>query len=762
LADLHPEFAVTMAEDANGELLLFTPAGLVRTVGGRLSSAEALPLPSNGGELPKVRSLLVDREGNLWVGLIATGLVRLRPAPLTAYGKDEGLSNSSFNAVFQDRAGRIWLGGDLLYWFDGHGFHPIPGVVDTTAIAQTRDGGLWFGGYGQLYRWRSGVLTHFKVEASLVSGIYQDREGALWIGGAKGDRPGGLYRFREGKLDKIPGISGVQDMTEDWNGGFWVMANEGLFHVRGGTTTPYDGNQGPPRNVAHFYQDSTGTLWFATNDGGLSRLRDGRLKAIAIREGLSSNVLLCILDDGRGSLWVSSHQNIFRLSLKELNDFADGRISSILPVSYGVAEGTRISDCNWGNPGVWKTTGGRIWFPMVRGVVAIDPDAGSRLPPPVVLEEAWANKLALSRDGLTSAPAGNDTLNFQFTAPSFCAPEKVRFKYRLEPYDKDWVDAGNQRTAHYTNMAPGEYSFHVIAANSFGIWNDRGAGVRFVLRPHFYQTNWFYALCAAMVLALGWVVYQLRLRQLQRAFNMRLVERVNERTRIARELHDTLLQSFQGSLYRFQAARNLFSRRPEEALKTLDSAIVSAESAVAEGRDAIQNLRTGPAQRRLEDLLAATGRELGGAQDRKGHSAVFEVVMEGQPRALSPLLQDEVYRIAREVLRNAFQHAGARRIEAAIQYDPDLFRLRIRDDGKGIDPAVLREGARAGHWGLPGIRERAKRIGARLAVWSETGAGAEVELTVPASIAYVAPPVRGRFRLFRPRSGARSAADQIE
>ena len=228
-----------------------------------------------------------------------------------------------------------------------------------------------------------------------------------------------------------------------------------------------------------------------------------------------------------------------------------------------------------------------------------------------------------------------------------------------------------------------------------------------------------------------WAAYQFRIRQLQRAFNIRLDERVEERTRIARELHDTLLQSFQGSLYRFQAARNLFSRRPEEALNTLDSAITSAENALAEGRDAIQNLRLGSAQSRLEDLLTATGQELRDAQDGNGHSAVFQVTMEGQPRTLSPLLQDEIYRIAREVLRNAYQHAGARRIEAAIQYDPDLFRLRIRDDGKGIDPAVLQEGARAGHWGLPGIRERAKRIGARLALWSESGAGTEVELTRP-------------------------------
>ena len=479
------------------------------------------------------------------------------------------------------------------------------------------------------------------------------------------------------------------------------------------------------------------------------RFRDGRLKAITTKDGLPNNMLLRIREDGKGNLWFSSTHSIFRLSLKELNDFADGKISSILPVSYGVAEGMRSSECNGGSPGVWKTTDGRIWFPTIRGVVAIDPAAGSRLPPPVVLEEAWANQLMLARDGQTSVPPGNHTFDFRFTALSFSAPEKLRFRYRLEPFDKDWVDAGTRRTAHYTNMAPGKYSFQVAAANDYGIWNEQGASVRFVLQPHFYQTNWFLALCAAMFLALLWAAYQFRLGQVQRAFNMRLEERIEERTRIARELHDTLLQSFQGLMISFQAARNLLPGRSEDAIRTLDRAIREGDAAVAEGRDAIQNLRLGSAERRLEDLLTATGQELRDAQDGNGHSAVFQVIVERQPRTLSPLLQDELYRIAREVLRNAFQHADAHRIEAAIQYDPDLFRLRIRDDGKGIDKKVLQEGARAGHWGLPGIRERAKRIEARLALWSESGAGTEVELTVPASVAYAASHVRRRFGLFR-------------
>ena len=311
------------------------------------------------------------------------------------------------------------------------------------------------------------------------------------------------------------------------------------------------------------------------------------------------------------------------------------------------------------------------------------------------------------------------------------------------------MDAGTQRTAHYTNMAPGEYSFQVIAANSYGIWNDRGAGVRFVLRPHFYQTNWFYALCAATLLALLWMAHQFRLRQLQRAFNVRLEGRVEERTRIARELHDTLLQSFQGLMFSFQAGRNLLPGRTEEAIRTFDRAIREGDEAIAEGRDAIQGLRADPAlESNLEHLLTAAGKELARSSGAEGEPPAFRVTVEGARQPLSPLLQDEVHRIAREILRNAFHHAHASRIEAEIAYDRQFFRLRIRDNGKGIDPKVLEQGARPGHWGLPGVRERAKRIGAQLKLWSEPGAGTEVELTVPARIAYGRAHLREGLRLF--------------
>ena len=746
----YPEQGIlALARDTDGELLLLTPAGLVRAVDGKLSPPEGLPLPANIGEAPKVLSLMVDREGNRWVGTEGRGLFRFRRAPLTAYGKDEGLSDSAFRAVFQDRDGRIWLGGESVYWFDGHQFHLVPGLTSIRTIAQTGDGDLYFGGSGGLYRWRSGVLTRFKVETAAVTQILQDQQGTLWTVQETYERTRQLYRFRDGEFEQID--PDVLKIAEDRDGGLWLasLLRPGLRYVRGGKTVLYDERQGLPRNlVGSIGQDSSGTLWVATSAGPLYRLRDGRFKATRTRDGLTNDIV-GILDDGKGKLWFSSDRGIFRLSLQELNDFADGRISSLSPVWYGVAEGMKSIECNGGPQGQLKTRDGRLWFPTMRGVVAIDPNAVNG-PPPVVLEEARAKTVTLGRERRTSVSAGSDTFDFTFTALSLSAPERQRFKYRLEPYDKDWVDAGTQRTAHYTNMLPGEYSFQVIAANSYGIWNEQGASVRFVLRPHFYQTNWFHALGAATFLVLLWAAYQLRVRQLQREFNMRLGERLDERGRIARELHDTLLQSFQGLMFSFQAARNLLPGRTEEAIRTLDGAIREGDEAIAEGRDAIQGLRANPGgERDLEYLLTTAGKELARSSGAEGEIPAFHVTVEGARQPLSPLLQDEVYRMAREFLRNAFRHAHASRIEAEIAYAPQFFRLRIRDNGKGIDRRVLDEGARSGHWGLPGVRERAKRIGARLRLWSESGAGTEAELTVPARIAYRTVHRREGLRLFR-------------
>ena len=285
----------------------------------------------------------------------------------------------------------------------------------------------------------------------------------------------------------------------------------------------------------------------------------------------------------------------------------------------------------------------------------------NKVPPPVHIEQVRANGKPYQLKQGMRLPANVRDLWIDYTALSLAAPEKVHFKYKLEGQDPDWKEVINDRQAQYSNLPPRKYRFRVIACNNSGVWNETGDALEFSIEPAFYQTNWFRALCAAAFLALLWVAYQFRLRQLRREFNMRLEERVEERTRIARELHDTLLQSFQGLMFSFQAARNLLPGRTEEAIRTLDRAIRKGDEAIAEGRDAIQGLRADPAlESNLEHLLTAAGKELarssecGEANRRYSRSSV-----EGARQPLSPLLQDEVYRIAREILRNAF-HARAR------------------------------------------------------------------------------------------------------
>jgi signal transduction histidine kinase/ligand-binding sensor domain-containing protein len=738
LAGSYPNAGVlAMATDTDGELLLLTPAGFVRVVDGGLSPPEVLPLDANGDALPKVLSFHVDREGNRWVGTVTTGLYRFRPAPLTAFGRSEGLSDSTFFSIFQDRDRRIWLGGiDSLHWFDGLQFHRFPGLRDIRSIAQTRDGALWFGGSGGLHRWRGGVLTLFRIDAPAVNSIVEDRHGTLWILAPSYDRPGGLFRFRDGSFERV--ASDAHKVAADRNGALWIALPHGLQHVREGHT---DVHHRKLSSVPDLRLDTTGTLWIADYGAGLLRFRDGTFTPITVKHGLPNSFPDALLEDA-GSLWVSSDRGVLRFSLKDLNDVADGRISSVVPVSYGVPEGMRSAECNAGGPGVWKTADGRIWFPTVRGVVAVDPDAGVRLPPAVILEEASANTRLLAREQQTSVPPGNGVVDFRFTGLSLFDPEKLRFKYRLDPFDEDWVDAGARRTAHYTNLPPGDYSFRVIAANGFGVWNEKGDTIRFVLRPHYYQTNWFRALCAMAVIGLLYVGYRLRLRRLQHAFEMTLDARVDERTRIARDLHDTLLQGAHGILLRFQTVSHLLPDRPVEAKERLDRAIEQTVGFITEARDEVQGLRGSVVRRNdLATAIDTLGREL--AATAVGRPPSFCVTVEGEPRELHPIVRDEIYKIAAEALRNAFRHAHAAHVEVEIRYDSDGFRMRVRDDGQGMDPRVPREGLE-GHYGLGGMRERATLIGGDLTVWSEVGAGSEIELCVASAGAYARPGGRSR------------------
>jgi signal transduction histidine kinase len=312
----------------------------------------------------------------------------------------------------------------------------------------------------------------------------------------------------------------------------------------------------------------------------------------------------------------------------------------------------------------------------------------------------------------------------------------------LEGQNRNWHEVTNDRQIQYTNLAPGPYRFRVIAANNSGVWNETGATLEFSIAPAYYQTRWFEALGVAIAFAAVWVVYRFRVRQVARAYQRLLDERVNERMRIARDLHDTLLQSFHGLLLRFQTASYLLLDHPTDAKEKLDDAIRRAAKAITEGRDAVQSLRASTVERNdLAVAIRTLGDEL--ASNASAHQPLtFSVAVEGETRDLHPIARDEIYKITAEALRNAYRHAHASRVEVEIRYDRQGFRLRVRDDGRGIDPAVLAGQEIEGHYGLRGMPERATLIGGKLAVWSETGAGTEVELSIPARAVYATAEVR--------------------
>jgi signal transduction histidine kinase len=399
---------------------------------------------------------------------------------------------------------------------------------------------------------------------------------------------------------------------------------------------------------------------------------------------------------------------------------------------------------------------GKIWFSMNRGLSVVDPNqaTGSSAPALVQIEAVTVDGNTVDRPIRFSS--AHQRIMFSYTGLSLSSSERVRYRYRLDGFDHDWSDPTTTRTAIYTNLSPRSYRFRVIASNSDGLWNGAEVAVGVRVTPTLWQTWWFRL---GLVLCVGLVtlaIYRLRVHEVTRLLNARFEERLSERTRIARELHDTLLQSFQGLLLRFQAASNVLPTHPEQAKQRLDSAIDQAAQAIAEGRDAVQGLRSSMVV--TDDLataLSALGEELAGGKASQ-NSPVFDVEVEGSPQELQPILRDEVYRIAGEALRNAFSHAQARRIELEIRYAESQLRLRIRDDGKGMDSRVLDGEGKAGHWGLRGIRERTKLVGGNLEVWSKPDSGTEIELSIPASTAYARSTSRRRSWFSRKRIGVPS------
>ncbi len=723
-----------------------------------------------------------DRGGVLWVGTENAGLniLNFRQEQFVHYlhrpGDPNSVSPGRVKAIYQDHNGVLWVGffPRALDRFDrstGQITHYLPDPDNenslgngTTVDSIYRDaaGYLWVSGGGSgvvRFDERSGRFKHYRHNPddpnSLISNnvytVYGDRNGQVWVGQQGGvgrfdPATDGFTTYRPIPANPASLANAIWIIYQDRSGTLWSGSWGGVlsrFDDRAGAFVNHTPDSRDTRRLGGggintIHEDRTGTLWVGTFDGLYRYNRQsGAFTRYTESQGLPSSTIRCILEDAVGRLWLSTQKGISRFD-PQREMFRN----------YDVSDGLQSTEFS---TGCYRAPDGEMFFGGSNGFNAFFPENvrdNPYVPPVAITSFKVFNKPVLVGahsvlkkaipyvDSLTLSYRDN-VFSFEFAALSYANSQKNRYRYKLEDFDPAWNEVGSkQRLATYTNLDPGKYVFRVQASNSDGIWNDEGVSLPILITPPWWKTNTFRAACVGLFLALLWTAYQFRMRQVRHAFDMTLEARVAERTRIARELHDTLLQSFHGLLLRFQTASYLLPDRPAEAKEKLDSAIGHAAKAITEGRDAVQGLRTAALERHdLAMAIRTVGDELAGSTSNQPPPE-FRVDVEGHPRGLRPIVRDEIYKIAAEGLRNAFRHGQPSRVEVEIRYDSDQFRLRVRDDGRGIDQAVLAGQGTEGHYGLRGMPERAALIGGTLAVWSEVGAGTELELRIPARTVY--------------------------
>jgi len=791
-----PDAIFSILEDENGTLWFGNgQQGMIKFDRNRKTATRYRNNPndlntvSSGGGIYTVSQ---EREHRIWVGTIEGGVDRFdpRPSPFRTYRHEPGNTNSlsigSVYSVLQDRRGILWVGGagglDRINPKTGEATRFMPKQVSSqpalgvvSAIAEDHKGYVWFGNSGNgLGRFdpRTGDLKFYRHDpdnsTSLsndnVTSLFADHSGTLWIGADDA-----LNRF-DAQTEQFQRFSSTPResfqygaITEDANGALWLASpGYGLYRFDPTTAqfTSYRNSPADARTLSNdgvntIYVDHAGTIWAGTNSG-LSKFDQSNqaFSSYYERDGLASSVVKGILEDRLGNLWLSTSDGLSRFNPRT-KAFKNYYNTDGLPGNEFVQGAAS------------RSSSGEMFFGSSKGLLAFFAEdvIDDSSPPPVVLTDFWlfGNRSDAGKDllkqsisfvrSLTLAPRQN-IFSIEFSALSYSDPARNRYRYRLEPLETKWNERdSSRRLVTYTTLAQGEYVFRVQGSNSLGVWNETGATLRIKVLGLWWTWWWVRTAFIAMLIMVGWGLHRLRLHQIAREFNIRLEARVNERTRIARDLHDTLLQSFQGVLLKLSSLKYLIPNRPTEAVESLDRLVEQARAAVTEGRDAVQGLRSSVVVANdLARAIATFGNQL--VADQPDESCPeFRIQVEGESRELPPLVRDEVYHIACESLRNAFRHAQAKRIEVEFRYGPRRFRLRVVDNGKGIDQRVLSAGGRAGHHGLPGIQERAELAGGKLSVWSQIDSGTEIELTIPASVAYNKP------HIARPPASARQGAE---
>jgi signal transduction histidine kinase/ligand-binding sensor domain-containing protein len=727
--------------DREGALWIGTAGGVARLFAGKLDAFT----PKAGFSSNLVLAIYEDREGSLWLGTESGGLDILRDRKFTTYTAEDGISDDHIRAVYQDRSGTVWLGtsGGGLDRRDPNGFTALTTADGLSSnivlsIASAPNGDLLLGTPDGMDRIHDKKITVYTSADGLaddfVRSIYFDRQGTasdtVWIGTRRGlSQWGGSSQGKDGRFTTYTALDGlgsdlVGAILQTRDGSLWISTLGGLTQWSHGSFRNYTEKDGlSNRVITALYEDADGTLWIGTNGGGLNRMRNGKIQAVTQQNADLPASIYSILEDSSSHLWLSSSTGIDRVDRTSLNRSMDASTGPVPVDSYGVADGMTISEASsGGHPAAWRLQDGTLWFATLKGVATVDPAhlSANRVPPLVSIEQLSVDDEPQNSTVTVTIPPGRRRLTFEYAALSFIAPQKVRFQYRLEGFDRRWVDAGTRRTAYYTNLPPGHYTFRVQACNNDGVWSEQPASLAVRMQPYFYQTIWFYLALALAIAALAYGIYLWRLRRVESRFSVVLTER----NRIAREIHDTLAQGFVAVAVQLQVASRLLANSPAIAQQHLTQAQGLVRTGLEDARRAIWELRSQGAEE--SDFASRLVRMAD--QTTGGNSIEARVRVHGTYRPLPAPTEDQLLRIAQEAVTNAVRHGQPAHIEIQLSFSSTKVELTIEDDGRGF--AGEAPSMREGHYGLTGMKERAQQIGGNLNVSSKEGQGTRVQVEV--------------------------------
>ena len=739
----------TLCETRTGDLWAGTAnGGLRRLRGGRFTSLTT----QEGLSDNSVRCLFEDREGNLWVGTVGGGLNRVKPRKLTTFTTRDGLAHNVVMSLAEDADGTLWVGsncGGLSARRKGI-FAPFSAnyLLDNECIwslLPARDGSLWVGTWGGgLFQIRDKEVKNFPVARpgndEPVVALCENREGGLWLGTMQG----GLRLFRDGQVDFDSVTNGqsrhpVTAMIQEPDGRLWVgTSGGGLHRMEGGRSVTFTRREGLPSDfIRTLHRDGRGVLWIGTG-GGLARMADGKLTAFTRAQGLPDEVISQILEDDRGNFWFGCNQGIFRVAGRELEEVAAGKSSRVNPIVYGRAEGMESLECTGGfHPAGLKTRDGKLWFSTVKGLVMVDPEniSVNETPPSVVIEEVVADGLSQStisdHKSPFEIPPGVQRLEFRFTALSLVAPERNRFKYRLDGLETDWVEGGTQRVAAYTHLPPARYTFRVVACNNDGVWNETGAFVPFSVQPHFWQTWWFRMLAGVGLLGgVGWVVRVASVRRLRRKLH-RLEEQhaiEKERTRISQDIHDEL----GANLTRIALLSELGQKHrdnPDEVAADLGKISATARDA-ARAMDAIV-WAVNPRNDSLDHFANYVSQFAEEFFRPTSIRCRLDIPADLPEQPISTEARHHLFLAVKEALNNVVRHSGASEVWLRLSMDNGELKITVADNGHGIAASASKG---QGHDGLGNIRQRIEDLGGRFELASDAATGTTLRLHLPLSV----------------------------